>query len=127
MTNKLTIIYDLDGTLCETKRKDQSYADVEPILPMIQQLNEFYDQGHEIMIHTARNMVTQNNNVAKVIQNVGEVTLEWLRRHGVKYHGIEFGKIYGQIYIDDKACLNNPQEIAFRVLEELKKMNKEKQ
>lgn len=115
--NKLTLIYDLDGTLCETKKEWQRYADVEPIIPMIEQLNAFYDQGFEIIICTARNMVTQNNDVSKVIKNVGEITLEWLRRHGVKYHGINFGKSYGHLYIDDKSCINDPIEIEKRVQE----------
>lgn len=82
---------------------------------MIDQLNKFYDEGYEIIISSARNMVTQNNHVSKVLQNVGLDTLQWLEKHGVKYHGLQFGKEYGSLYIDDKACINDPDEIERRI------------
>lgn len=106
---KKILVYDLDETLCTKKRSDESYADVKPIKSMIDQLNKFYDEGHTIIIQTARNMVTQNNDVGKVLQNVGEVTLKWLRENGVKYHSIQFGKPYANYYIDDKSI--RPYEI----------------
>jgi hypothetical protein len=36
-----SIVYDLDGTLCSIKTPSQTYADVDPIQPMIDQLNAF--------------------------------------------------------------------------------------
>jgi capsule biosynthesis phosphatase len=113
--SKLTLIYDLDQTLCTKKKPNETYNDVKPIKPIIDQLNKFYDLGYNIIIETARNMVTQGNDEGKVIQNVGEITLRWLREHGVKYHAIKFGKSYGHIYIDDKACLDDPAEIERRI------------
>lgn len=107
--DKKILIYDLDETLCTKKKPDETYADVKPIKPVIDQLNKFYEQGHTIIIQTARNMLTQNNDVGKVIQNVGEVTLKWLRENGVKYHSIQFGKAYGFYYIDDKSI--RPSEL----------------
>lgn len=112
---KITLIYDLDETLCTKKQPGETYVDVKPIQPMIDQLNRFYDEGFEIIISSARNMVTQNNHVSKVIQNVGLDTLQWLEKHNVKYHGLQFGKNYGDIYIDDKAVINDPDEIERRV------------
>lgn len=113
--NKLTLIYDLDKTLCTKKVSGETYVDVKPIQPMIDQLNKFYDEGFEIIISTARNMVTQSNHVSKVVQNVGLDTIQWLDKHGVKYHGLQFGKEYGHLYIDDKSCLNDPAEIQRRI------------
>lgn len=112
---KITLIYDLDKTLCTKKQKGETYADVQPIQPMIDQLNAFYDMGYEIIISTARNMVTQSNHISKVVQNVGLDTMLWLEKHGVKYHGLDWGKEYGHIYLDDKACLNDPDEIERRM------------
>lgn len=112
---QLTFIYDLDETLCTKKKPDETYSDVKPIQPMIDQLNKFYDEGNIIIIQTARNMLTQHNDIGRVIQNVGEDTLRWLREHKVKYHSIQFGKPFGCIYIDDKACLNDIEEIERRV------------
>jgi hypothetical protein len=39
-----SIVYDLDGTLCSIKTPNQSYADVDPIIPMIEQLNQLKAQ-----------------------------------------------------------------------------------
>ena len=39
-----SIVYDLDGTLCTIKTPEQTYADVEPIQPMIDQLNHLKSQ-----------------------------------------------------------------------------------
>ena len=61
--DKKILIYDLDETLCEKKRPEQTYSEVKPIKPMIEQLNRFYDEGNTIIIQTARNMVTQGNDV----------------------------------------------------------------
>lgn len=113
-----TLIYDLDETLCTKKELNETYSDVKPIQPMIDQLNHYYNEGHTIIIQTARNMLTQNNDVGKVLQNVGEDTLRWLRENGVKYHSIQFGKAYGDFYIDDKSI--RPYEMLNSNLDQLK-------
>lgn len=115
MSKKPTLVYDLDETLCTKKGPNETYADVLPIQPMIDQLNQFYDEGYEIIISTARNMVTQKNHVSKVVQNVGLDTMLWLKKHGVKYNGLHWGKEYAAIYIDDKSCLADTQEIERRI------------
>ena len=118
--DKKILIYDLDETLCEKKRPEQTYSEVKPIKPMIEQLNRFYDEGHTIIIQTARNMVTQGNDVGKVLQNVGEITLKWLRENNVKYHSILFGKAYGSMYIDDKSV--RPSELMEYGIDGVQKM-----
>ena len=115
MKNNLTLIYDLDETLCTKKLAHESYSDVKPIQPIIDQLNNFYNQGHTIIISTARNMLTQNGDIGKILANVGPDTFEWLKKYGVRYHSIYFAKPYGDIYIDDKSCLNDPEEIQRRL------------
>ena len=112
---KGTLIYDLDKTLCAKKKPHETYADVQPIQPMIDQLNRFHDEGFEIIISTARNMVTQKNHVSKVVKNVGMDTMMWLKKHNVKYDGLDWGKEYGILYIDDKSCLADVDEIERRV------------
>lgn len=104
-----TIIFDLDKTLCTKKKPDETYKDVKPIKEMINLLNELHDKGYFIVIETARNMLTQNNDESKVIQNVGEDTLKWLRENNVKYDGIKFAKTYGEFYVDDKSI--RPSEL----------------
>lgn len=108
---KSTFIFDLDETLCTKKQPHETYSDVKPIPEIIEIVNKLHDEGHEIIIETARNMVTQKNHEAKVIKNVGQHTLNWLENNGVKYDGIKFAKTYGAAYCDDKAL--RPNEIKF--------------
>lgn len=106
---KVVIVYDLDKTLCEKKRSDQTYKDVNPLIDNINILNNLHNLGAEIIIETARNMLTQHNDESKVIQNVGLDTLNWLKNNNIQYDGIKFGKTCGTCYIDDKAL--RPKEL----------------
>ncbi|MFD2673352.1 5' nucleotidase, NT5C type [Marinicrinis sediminis] len=99
----MRIVIDLDGTICKLRRPDQDYADVEPIAGAIHTICQLKEEGHEIIIYTARNMRTQQGNVGRVLAHVGDITLSWLDRHGIPYDEIVFGKPYGHVYIDDLA------------------------
>ena len=101
--SKLVLIVDLDKTLCTKKLPDESYADVKPICDMIDAVNTLHKSGAGVIIESARNMLTQSNNEAKVIKNIGLATLKWLNDNNVEYDGIKFGKSIGSCYIDDKA------------------------
>lgn len=118
--NKLTLIVDLDKTLCTKKKENETYADVLPHKDLINILNNIYDNGAEIYIESARNMLTQNNNEAKVIKNIGWTTLKWLKDNNVSYDGIKFGKAMGSCYIDDKAL--RPKEF-IKIYESLENKN----
>lgn len=101
--NKLTLVVDLDKTLCTKKKDNETYADVLPHKDLIEILNNLFIHGAEVYIESARNMLTQSNNEAKVIKNIGWTTLKWLKDNNVGYDGIKFGKTMGSCYIDDKA------------------------
>ena len=117
---KLTLVVDLDKTLCTKKKDNETYADVLPHKDLINILNNVYDNGAEIYIESARNMLTQNNNEAKVIKNIGWTTLKWLKDNNVNYDGIKFGKAMGSCYIDDKAL--RPKEF-IKIYESLENKN----
>ena len=48
-------------------------------------------------------MKTQKGNIGKVISNIGQITLNWLKKHNIQYDEIYFGKPWADIYIDDNA------------------------
>jgi capsule biosynthesis phosphatase len=99
---------DIDGVVCTIKTKEETYADVMPIEGAIENINKLYEEGHYIILYTARHMKTCEGNVGKIINRVGGITIEWLKRYGVKYHELYFGKPWAHIYIDDNAFrLNN--------------------
>ena len=96
--------FDLDGTLCtlevdgmtEGKQKDvMQYNNSVPLQDRINFVNELYDEGHYIIIETARGTVS--------LYDWHEETEDQLIRWGLKYHELRTGvKIAADIYIDDK-------------------------
>jgi hypothetical protein len=98
--------FDLDGVVAEDilgsvipvasieswthqQWKDYFY-DCKPCQLVIDTINLLYDQGCTIKLYTARNSWAT------------EVTVEWLLKHGVKYHDIKFDKPRAHVYIDDR-------------------------
>lgn len=87
-------IFDLDGTLCTYDPAVDVYH-AEPLKDRITRVNRLYEQGHTILIDTARGTMTKKEH-----QDRTEAQLkEW----GVKYHKVRTGvKFYGDKYIDDR-------------------------
>ena len=74
---------------------DGAYEQASPFLDRVAQVNRLYEQGHQVILMTARGSTTG---------------IEWrplteiqLRTWGVKYHALHFGKPTADLYIDDKA------------------------
>ena len=92
--------FDLDGTICDTplRKSDNKpgYLESTPIPYMVEQVNKLYDDGHKIIIMTARGR-------GSGIDWTG-LTIEQLDRWGVKYHDLEpmFHKPSADLFIDDK-------------------------
>jgi capsule biosynthesis phosphatase len=101
--NKLRLCFDLDNTLVTYPSIPNDYTTVKPIQKMIDILNDFKQQGHEIIIYTARRMHTHNNNIGKVMKDIGMITFETLEKFNIKYDEIIFGKPIADIYIDDRS------------------------
>ena len=101
--SKLVLVVDLDKTLCTKKKSNETYADVLPHKDIITVLNSLHDHGSDVIIESARNMLTQHQDESRVIKNVGLTTLKWLDDNDIHYDGIKFGKTMGTCYIDDKA------------------------
>ena len=101
--NQYRICFDLDNTLCENKKDGEKYEDVLPKPGAIQYLNELRNNGHYIVIFTARNMLTHNNNLGKIIANQAPIVIDWLKKYNIPYDELLFGKPLADYYIDDKA------------------------
>lgn len=99
----MRICFDLDGVIAEFKKKGESYADVKPVSGSIEKLKALKDNGHFIIINTARHMKTCEGNTGAVVAKIGKITLDWLEKHQVPYDEIYFGKPWAQIYVDDNA------------------------
>lgn len=84
--------FDIDGTLADTNGK--KYYEAKPIPAMINMVNMLYDQGHHIIIFTARG---------------GTSGIDWRRDTmyqlylwGVKYHELIMG-YPKDVVVDDRA------------------------
>lgn len=98
----MRICIDLDGTICDIRRPEQSYADVAIKPGAKEVISNLRKAGHTVIIHTARNMQTQGHNVGAAVANVGLTTLLWLKDNGVEYDEIFFGKPNADVTIDDR-------------------------
>ena len=112
ITKKSKFCFDLDGTICHTKQKNQNYIDVLPIKGAVETIQQLKSNGHYIIIYTARNMLTYNNNIGKIIANQSGIVIKWLELHEIPYDELHFGKPLADFYIDDKGIkFNNWEEI----------------
>jgi len=100
-SDKKRFCFDLDYTLVRASTMPVDYEKVEPIWKNINFLNFLKDQGHTIIIYTARRMRTHGGNVGKLIKDIGRITFDTLDKFGIQYDEIYFGKPYANYYIDD--------------------------
>jgi capsule biosynthesis phosphatase len=99
----MKICVDLDGVICTLKKKGETYADVK-LKPGVQEtLKKYKDEGHYIIIQTARHMKTCESNIGLVNKRITKITLDWLDDHNIEYDEIYFGKPWCDVYIDDNA------------------------
>ena len=85
--------FDLDGTLCNTD--GNNYKDSTPKKERIKIVNNLYEDGHTILIDTARGCVSGKNHFF--------FTMEQLKSWGVKFHTLRTGVKFGaDVFVDDK-------------------------
>lgn len=91
-------VFDLDNTLCNTKKNEEGnwdYLNSEPFKDRINIVNKLYDENNHIIIETARGSVSK--------KNWYEETYKQLVSFGLKFHELRAGvKFNGDIFIDDK-------------------------
>ena len=100
---RMRICFDLDNTLVTYPDVPNDYSTVKPIEPMISLVQRLHNEGHTIIIHTARRMATHKNNVGSVIRDIGRQTFDTLEKFNIPYDELLFGKPIADIYIDDRA------------------------
>jgi uncharacterized HAD superfamily protein len=104
----MQIIIDLDGTIC-TEERTYSRSLAKPQPGAIEGVNRLYDDGHTIIIFSARTWMEY------------EMTSHWLKEHGIKYHQLVLGKPVGDVWIDDRAIAFRSWEETVELLEQKKK------
>lgn len=92
-------VFDLDNTLCDTKKNeygDWDYLGAKPFEERINFVNSLYNQGHYIIIETARGCVSK--------KNWYEQTYNQLLKFGLQFNELRTGvKFNADFFVDDKA------------------------
>jgi len=81
-------LIDIDGTICDDvpNEEPERMSLVEPYADALEICNKWFDEGHIITFFTSRTEVHR------------EITENWLKKHGFKYHGLLVGKPRGGNY-----------------------------
>ena len=81
-------LIDIDGTICDDIPNEEPERMITATLyaDALATLNKWHDEGHIITFFTSR------------IEEHREITEEWLKKHGFKYHGLLMGKPRGGNY-----------------------------
>jgi len=85
--------FDIDGTLCTNTFGE--YEQAQPYKDAIEAVHRLYDEGHRIVLYTARGSTTDID--------WRMTTEQQLASWGVRYHELVMGKPTADVYIDDRA------------------------
>lgn len=116
----LSFIFDIDGTICPIKERDERYEELVPFKDVIQKIKFYHEQGARIVLFTSRNMKTYNGNLGLINANTAKTLLKWLEAWEIPYDEIIYGKPWpgdNGFYVDDRAV--RPNEFLSCNVEEL--------
>ena len=120
MFRDYSFVFDIDGTLCPVKGKEERYEDMVPYPEMIKRLKYYKENGAKIILYTSRNMNTYHGNIGLINKHTAAVLSAWLEKWEIPYDEIIYGKVWpGQkgFYVDDRTI--RPNEFLNFTLEEL--------
>ena len=112
MNKQKIIAFDLDDVICfrndgYEKLGPKKYDYCQPYPENIKIVNSLYDEGHRIIVYTARGMSQFDGNVELIYKNLYQKTKDHLKEWGLKYHSLVMGKIQYDVLVDDKALNSN--------------------
>jgi len=101
------IVFDLDGCLCTQVEGD--YQKAQPVPAAIGVVNQLYQDGYVIVIHTSRFMARNHHDLHKAYHDGYELTRRQLAAWGVSYHYLIMGKPPADVVVDDRAVFFAPR------------------
>lgn len=126
MFSEYNFVFDIDGTLCPIKKKEEEYIDLIPYENMVEKLRYYHNNGAKITLFTSRNMNSYNGNIGVINKNTAKVLLEWLEKWDIPYDEIIYGKPWPGhkgFYVDDRTV--RPDEFLNCTVDELDKICKD--
>lgn len=125
MYKGLSFIFDIDGTLCPIKKKEENYEDLVPYQEMVDKIREYKKDGAKIILFTSRNMNSYQGNIGLINANTAKVVLAWLDKWEIPYDEIIYGKPWPGhkgFYVDDRTV--RPDEFLKLSVQELDELCK---
>ena len=101
---KKIICFDIDNTICRTIGKKYNLA--KPIKEAINKINNLYLRGYYIKLFTSRYMGRNNEIISKAKKQGFKMTENQLKKWGLNYHKLIFGKPSFDLFIDDKTIFH---------------------
>lgn len=121
--HQLTFVFDIDGTLCPIKKKNEKYEDLVPYPDMVKKIQEYKSEGAKIVFFTSRNMNSFDSNLGKINVVTGKIIFDWLDKWKIPYDEVFFGKPWpghNGFYVDDRTI--RPDEFMKYSVEDLKEI-----
>lgn len=128
MYSGYSFVFDIDGTICPIKRKEERYEDLIPCSDILQQMNYYHENGAKIILFTSRNMNSYGGNLGLINKNTAKILLDWLDKWKIPYDEILYGKPWPGhkgFYVDDRSV--RPDEFLNQSVEELEELCKSSQ
>lgn len=120
MYEDYSFVFDIDGTLCPIKKKEEKYEDLVPYQNMVEKLRYYKENGAKIILFTSRNMNSYSGNLGLINKNTAKVLSVWLEKWDIPYDEILYGKPWPGhkgFYVDDRTV--RPDEFLNHTVEEL--------
>lgn len=125
MYSEYTFIFDIDGTICPIKKKEENYEDLVPYKNVVDKLKYYKENGAKIILFTSRNMHSYEGNIGIINKNTAKILLSWLDKWQIPYDEILYGKPWPGhkgFYVDDRTI--RPDEFLNCTVEELDRICK---
>lgn len=125
MFSEYSFVFDIDGTLCPIKKKDEKYEDLVPYGNVVQKLKYYKSKGAKIILFTSRNMNSFQGNIGMINKHTARILLEWLERWDIPFDEIIYGKPWPGhkgFYVDDRTV--RPDEFLNCTVDELEEICK---
>ena len=95
------LCFDIDNVICRTKEKN--YRNSVPNKFVIKKINQLFNRGYIIKIFTGRYMGRNGESIKKAKKQGYKMTSKQLKKWGLKYHKLIFGKPSFDLFVDDKS------------------------
>lgn len=126
MYKDYSFVFDIDGTICPIKKKEEKYEDLVPFADVVEKIRYYHENGAKIVLFTSRNMNSYNGNLGLINKNTAKILNEWLEKWEIPYDEILFGKPWPGhkgFYVDDRSV--RPDEFLKYDVKQLNKICEE--